>query len=47
MRLNQVRDPVCDDACLTAAGAGQEQQRALDMRHRSLLLRIEALEKIH
>ncbi len=47
VRFHQVRHAVRDDARLAAAGAGQQQERSFDVRDGSLLLRIQALKKIH
>lgn len=47
MLLHQVRHTMRNHASFAAAGAGQQEQRSFDMRHGGLLLRIQALEKIH
>ena len=44
---NDVRDPVGNDACFTAAGARQDEQRSFSARDRFTLLGVQALEKIH
>ncbi len=44
---DQVRDAVRDDAGLAAAGAGQDQQRPVDMGYGFALLGIQPLEEIH
>jgi hypothetical protein len=47
VRFDQMRDPVRDDPRLAASGAGEQQERALDVRDSRLLLWIQTLEKIH
>ena len=45
--VDQVGDAVRDDARFAAAGAGEDQQQALDMSGRFVLLGIQALKKVH
>jgi hypothetical protein len=44
---NEMSDTMRDDASLAAAGAGENQQRALDMLDRGALLGIEFGEQGH
>ena len=47
MLMNEMSDPVRDDAGLSATGPRQYEQRSMKMANRLLLLGIESLEKIH
>jgi ribonuclease J len=47
MVVDQMGDPVGDDSCFAAAGAGKDQQRTFDMRGGFTLLGIQALQEIH
>src|SRR5262249_17810928 len=43
--LQQPGDPSRDDTCLAAAGAGENEQRPLEVRHRFALRRRQVVEK--
>ena len=45
--MDQMRDPVRDDARLAAARAGEDQQRALDVSGSFVLLGVQTLKEIH
>ena len=47
MRLNQVCNPMRDNACFPAACTSQEQERTFNVRNSFALLRIHACKEIH
>ena len=44
---DQVGDAAGDDACLAGSGAGQDEQRSVDVQDRFALFGIERFEELH
>ena len=47
MVADQIRDAAGDDPRLPRSGAGQDEQRPVDVKNRFALFRIEGFEEIH